>query len=159
MRTIEKTIYTFNELNEKAKEKAREWFIDGYDYSWQTESIESIEAFCNFFKIRLTEWACDSYSGANFEHNGNNSNFRNLKLKNIDRSYMPTGYCLDCDLWITFYDEFKKTSSAKKAFEIALFTGFKSWLSDIYYQQTNEYIDEILIINEYEFCENGDFYS
>ena len=40
MKTIETNVYTFEELDEKAKEKAREWFRDGNDYTFLNEAME-----------------------------------------------------------------------------------------------------------------------
>jgi hypothetical protein len=71
---------------------------------------------------------------------------------------MPTGYCLDCDLWMTFYDEFKATSSAKKAFDKALWAGFIGWRNDMESQLEDDYIDEHMMMNEYEFTEDGDIH-
>jgi len=79
-----------------------------------------------------------------------------VKLKSIDRDSMPTGYCLDCALWFTFFDEFKRTGSAKKAFDDAIYAGFKAWRDDMEYQLSDESIDESMTINEYEFYENGE---
>ena len=45
MRTIEKTIYKFDELpNDKAKDKARQWYRDGaFDYDWWDFVYEDAE--------------------------------------------------------------------------------------------------------------------
>jgi hypothetical protein len=68
---------------------------------------------------------------------------------------MPTGYCLDCDLWMTFFDEFKRTGNAKGAFDAAIDAGFKGWRNDLEGQLEDEYIDDFITANEYEFCEKG----
>lgn len=41
MKTVieEKTIYTYDELSDEAKEKAREWFISGYDHEQWWDSV------------------------------------------------------------------------------------------------------------------------
>ena len=41
MRTIEKNIYTFDELSEKAKEKAMEWYRETDDYFYLQDAIEN----------------------------------------------------------------------------------------------------------------------
>ena len=56
---------------------------------------------------------------------------------------------------MTFYDQFKATGSAKKAFDDALWQGFNAWHNDMESQLSDEFIDEHLIINEYEFTEDG----
>lgn len=158
MRTIEQTIYTFDELSDAAKEKARDWYRLNADIHWADESKESINAFCDHFGISLRNWSVGPYEPINYDAQFFNSHFRGLKLKDFDREFMPTGYILDCALWMTFYDEFKATGCAKKAFEKALDEGFKQWRSDMESQLENEYVDEHLIINEYEFTEDGKVY-
>lgn len=71
---------------------------------------------------------------------------------------MPTGYCLDCALWETFFDEFKRAESAKSAFESAIYAGFAGWRDDMENQLEDEYIDDFLIANEFEFDEDGGRY-
>lgn len=160
VRTSTVTLYKFDELpSECAKERAREigrqWVSE--DPAWNTESLESVKAFCEAFGVRLTEWSIGAYCPFSFSTDAENRHFRGRKLRNFDRDHMPTGYCLDCDLWMTFYDEFKKTGDAKTAFNEALCAGFKAWRDDLEYQLDDESIDEFLTINEYEFDEYGNF--
>jgi hypothetical protein len=68
---------------------------------------------------------------------------------------MPTGYYLDCDLWITFYDVFKASGDAKAAFEAAIDTWVRQIVADMEYQESDEAIAEMLSINDYEFLESG----
>lgn len=158
MRTETITIYKFDELptdaaKERARERGRQWVNE--DPSWNTESRQSIEAFCDHFGVTLTEWSVGAYSPLDYSTDAENSHFRGVKLAQFDRNYMPTGYCLDCDLWITFYDEFKRAGNAKGAFDAAIDAGFKGWRNDLESQLEDEHIDEFLSINEYEFDECG----
>lgn len=155
MRTETIEVYKFDELSNKAKEKARDWYRSTSDFHWSDENKESIDAFCNHFGIRLTTWSVSPYSSPDYSADYFNSHFRGLKLKDFKRDHMPTGYCLDCDLWITFYDQFKATGCAKKAFDSALWAGFIGWRNEMESQLSDEYIDEHMIINEYEFTEDG----
>ena len=155
MRTISVTLYKFNELpTERAKECARAWWRDGLDFSWQTESKESIDAFCGHFGARLFDWEICAFGSYSFKLDAPPSLFRGVKLKDIRRDAMPTGYCLDCSLWFTFYDTFKATGCANKAFQAAIEAGFRDWRADMENQLEDEQVDEML--NEYEFDENGD---
>ena len=158
MRTETITIYKFDELptdaaKERARERGRQWVSD--DPSWCHESRQSIEAFCEHFGVKLKNWSVGPYSAPDYSTNAENSHFRGIKLAQFNRDHMPTGYCLDCDLWMTFYDEFKRTGDAKGAFDAALWAGFKSWQNDLESQLEDEHIDEFLSINEYEFDECG----
>ena len=154
MRAIEQTIYQFDELSDKAKETARDYFRD-LEYDWLAEARQSIEAFCSAFNVSLLDFCVDAYCPFNYKTDTSNANFRGKKLSQFNRDYMPTGYCLDNDLWMTFYDVFKTTGDAKYAFDAALYAGFKSWREDMKYQTTDEYIDEFIRANGYEFYENG----
>lgn len=158
MRTETITFYKFDELpteraKERARDKGREWI--GSDPAWSDESRESIQAFCAEFGVRLTKWSVGAYSPIDYGTDAEPRHFRGRKLREFKRDHMPTGYCLDCDLWMTFYDEFKRTGDAKAAFEAALDAGFKAWRADLEAQLEDEYIDDFLTANEYEFDEQG----
>lgn len=155
MKTLQINVYEFSELSDKAKEKAREWFRDGQEWAYMDESLDSIKAFCTCFGVKLTDYEISGYGHCSYSTNAENQHFRGLKLKKFDRDYMPTGYCLDCALWETFYDQFKATGSVYKAFNAALDAGFKTWTNDLEYQLSNEFIDDAIIANEYTFTVDG----
>ena len=152
--TITLDVYSFNELSDKAKEKARDDYRMHSDYPWHDENRNSIETFCKYFGVKLTDWSvgADIY---NFRTDAENNNFRGHKLREFTRDHMPTGYCLDYPLWSTFYDSFKRTGDAKEAFDDALRAAFMDWCSDIEYYYSDEAIDEAIDANGYEFLKNG----
>ena len=147
-------IYSFDDLDEYAKEKARDWFRSVSDYPWHDECLESVKTFCKYFGVKLTDWSvgADIY---NFRTDAENNNFRGHKLREFTRDHMPTGYCLDYALWSTFYDSFKRTGDAKDAFDDALRAAFKDWSADVEYYFSDEAIDETLESDGYEFYEDG----
>jgi hypothetical protein len=157
MRTETITIYKFDELpTERAKERARDWWREGMDFSWGDESRDSIQVFCKHFGVTLKSWSVGPYAPFDFSTNAEQSHFRGVRLRDFNRDHMPTGYCLDCTLWMTFYDVFKRTGDAKQAFNDALWEGFKDWRDDMESQMEDEHIDELLTINDhYEFTEEG----
>jgi hypothetical protein len=155
-KTIETTVYTFDELSEGAKESAREWARSLPDlFCWSDDYIQSIEAFCAEFGVKLKDWQIGPWSPFWYKTDAENSHFRGRKLSEFKRDLMPTGFCGDCALWSTFYDVFKKTGSAKKAFDDALYAGFEDWRSDLESTYEDDQIDDFLIANEYEFTEDG----
>ena len=157
-RKIAVTLYKFDELpTERAKERARDWWRSvGTDLAWNEESKQSIEAFCEQFGIRLLDYQVGPYNPFHYHLSDyDNSNFRCVKLKGLERENYPTGYCLDADMSIVFYDTFKETGDAKHAFDCAVIAGFEGWRQDMEWQCSNEYIDEHLIANGYEFTESG----
>lgn len=154
MRTITTTVYKFNELSDTAKEKARQWWREHIDFDG-TDELRSIQAFCEYFGVRLVNWSVGAYSPIEYKHDASNENFRGLRLKDFKRDHMPTGYYLDCDLWETFHTVFKNTGDAKQAFDDALDAGFRGWREDMEYRLTDAAVDEDLDVNEFEFDENG----
>jgi len=155
MKTVELNIYSFDELSDAAKDAARQWYRETIDFGWDSESIDSIKTFCNHYGVRLTNWSIGAHCPYSYDIDYPPSTFRGLKLKDVDRNAMPTGYCLDCALWFTFYDTFKATGCASKAFEAAIDQAFKDWRADMESQLEDQYADEYLIANDYQFTENG----
>ena len=154
MRDILLKVYNFDELQDEAKEKAREWWRGFDNFAWDDESIKSISAFVNHFGVKLDGYEVDAWR-YDYRVNAENEHFRGMKLADFKRDYMPTGYCLDCYIWEAFFDTFKATGDAKQAFYAGLDAGFKGWRDDIAYQLSDEAVDETLIINDYEFLEDG----
>lgn len=158
MRTLEVSIYTFDELSDKAKQRAIQWWIEceSFDPAWTHESRQSIEAFCGKYCVTLTNWSVGAWSTPEYSTDVTNANFRGLKLKNVTREEYPTGYCLDGTLSIAFYDELKRTGNALGAFKHALDEGFSAWVSYLEYQQSEESAIESIRANEYEFYADGE---
>mgnify|MGYP003351672111 CR=1 FL=1 len=113
---------------------------------------------CNYFGVTVKDYSIGLCSHSYWDTNASNEHFRGLKLKDIKRDKMLTGYYLDSDIWETFYDTWKETGSALKAFNLAIGTGVKHIIQDMEYLDSDEAIDESLIVNGYEFYENGKIY-
>lgn len=154
MRTIETTIYTFEELSDTAKEKARNWYREGFDYPWWSEVHDSLKAFCDGFGIKVLDYSYGG-RGAHISTDADNSHFRGFKLKDFDREAMPTGFCFDCALRYTFADQFKQHGDALGAFKAALNQFLLDVETDIEYQYSDEAVDESIEANGYEFTEEG----
>mgnify|MGYP003660666386 CR=1 FL=1 len=160
MQTLQIDVFNFHELNDTGKEKGREWYRSPpVDYACTQESVFSIKSFCDFFGVTLKNWECGAYQSPSYTTDAEKIHFRGIRLSTIDREQMPTGYCLDCTLWQTFFDEFNRTGDAKAAFDEALWQGFIDWRNDMEYQSSDEYIDDFLTANEYQFTIDGDFYK
>lgn len=160
METVQIDVFTFDELSDESKEKAREWWLNDYDtLEWSDEPRVSIEAFCDRFGVKLKEWEVRPYSSPSYSTDVENRHFRGVRLSQIDRDAMPTGYCLDATLWTTFHDHFKKTGDAKGAFDAALWEAFKAWRDDMEWQLSDECVDDYLITNGYRFLASGEFWE
>lgn len=154
MRTIEKTIYTFDELSESAKNRAREWMRVGLEYPWYSEAVDSLRAFCDEFGVEVLDYSLGDYRGF-VKTNVSNANFRGFKLSKFDREAMPTGYCFDSSLRYTFADEFKKYGDALNAFKNALNVFTVEVERDVEFYFSDESIDESIEANGHEFDEFG----
>lgn len=157
MRTKTIELYTIGELDDGARERAidRVRRLVAGDPAWDGESRDSIKTFADHFGVTLVDWSVGAFSPIHYRHDATNDTFRGLRLTEFDREAMPTGYCLDADLWQTFYDRFKETGSAKIAFDGALDAGFRAWRADMEWQMSDEYLTELAEINDWEFTETG----
>ena len=66
-----------------------------------------------------------------------------------------TGYCLECDLLEAMADSMKETGCALKAFNEAIEAGKRGIIADMEWQDSEEYIAEMMEINGYDFDEDG----
>jgi len=156
MRTIETTIYTFDELSDEAKENAIKQHRQCIEYPWYSECVDSLTAFCDSFNVRVIDYTLSDCYRASISTDATPAHFRGLKLSSVNRESMLTGFCFDCDLQYSFYDEFKKTGDAFYAFNDALQTFLISVKRDIEWHYSDEAITEYLEINNYEFTEEGE---
>ena len=74
-----------------------------------------------------------------------------------------TGYCMDCNLYAA-YQEFLKDIKKDYKLTVGDFITMvekrlsKAWTSDNEYQQTDEYITDAIVNNEYEYLQDGSQY-
>lgn len=156
MRTIETTIYTFDELSDKAKERAIQKIRGISEYPWFSECLDSLRAFCDEFSVRVTDYTLSDCYRASISTDVTPRHFRGVKLASFDREAMPTGFCFDYELRYAFHDEFKKTGDAYYAFESAIDAFLLAVKKDIEWSFSDECITENIEINGYEFTEDGD---
>ena len=156
MRTIQIDLYQFEDLSDDAKERAREWFRECIDFYFSDEYLGSIHTFCAHFGASLKEWSIGPWCPLEYIVESDNACFRGKKLKDFNPEYMPTGFCVDCDLWGTFYRVFKRPGNAKGAFGEAIEAGFKAWRDDWESQYDDGQVDDNIIANGFEFTENGE---
>lgn len=60
--TLEKTLYTIHELDERALEKALSDFCASSDYPWADENEGTLDVFTNIFPVRVRKWEYGGYS-------------------------------------------------------------------------------------------------
>lgn len=159
MQTISVEVFNLSELNDTAKEKAREWFRRGETYAWNDENRGSINAFCERYGATLADWSIGPFDRIDYKLEMPPGLFRGLKLCDVNPDAMPTGYCLDAVLYRTFFDEWKKTSDPRAAFDAAIYAAFKAWRDDWEHSLSDEAVDESIEINGYTFTANGEFFA
>lgn len=210
-RTIRIKLYKFEELSDKAKEKAIEdWRVINTDYAWTSEVRQSLEKFAMIFPVRIKDW---SYGGrgegvyfemtTNYDEIDEMSGWRlatyiwnNYRGDIFKRKYYgkltetfkdgspiptskehPTGYrhvrkdsnifiendCVLTGTWIDniilgpVYKFLAKPDDT--TFKDLLEDCFNEWVKganeNIEDQNSDDYITDMLISNEYEFREDG----
>ena len=150
-------VFSYQELTDSSKVRAKANFLEFDNYPWFSDDLASIKAFVEYFHGRILDYSLGgevyrSYVKTTLDP----SFFRGNKLKDIDRDYMPTGYCLDCALWTTMHDEWKRTGDAFYAFQQAIEAALSEIASNVEYHYSDEYVEEMMEINEYEFTEDGE---
>lgn len=156
MRTKQITLYTIDELDDDARERAID-SLRGTDLDWCEEWRESLRAFCDLLGIDEPHWSDER--GQLFHYREDRRHWhevmRGRSLSEFTRENYPTGYCADADLSVAFYDEWKRTGSPVDAVDAAFHAFFCAWRADIEYQQSDEYLAELAAINEWEFTATG----
>ena len=152
-------LYQYSELSEQAQEKARQWYIDASPGCfWWNDAWDSLTEFCKEYGVTVTDYSVCPFNGGYVRTNATNQNFRGLKLKEVDREAMPTGYCLDLTLRYAFYDMFKLTGDALKSFNDAI----DAWVLDVQLTWEAQYEDVNVIdnieANAFEFLKDGSKY-
>jgi hypothetical protein len=147
--------FYFEELSDEAKKCALDWYRGGHEYFWSDEAMASFKGFVKYFGGRIENYQIDDYRGSFIKTDLDASCVRGIKLKSLPSTHEPTGYCLDFTLWDAFIKSFKASGSAWLAFNEALEAGISDVLSDIRYSLSDEALNEHIIINEYEFHEDG----
>ncbi len=135
MRTETIKIYQFSELSEKAKQVAREWWLDCelQDPAWFSEHFESMKCAVE---------AVSEY------------NYNKQKVLEDSENCNWTGYCADAILadWVKKNDGIIPSPRAIEA----LYQD--AWQNELDSRCEPDYIDEQIEANEYEFLESGKLY-
>jgi|ERR1019366_665374 hypothetical protein len=166
---IERKLFTFDELTDRAKETARDWYrASGLDEDWWNFTYEDAENI----GLKIKEFDIDrgSYVKAEFiasaeetahkiekEHGEVCETFTGAKnyLKDRDEviNTAPTDENGD---YVSEYELDQKLDDLDHEFLKALQEDYRIMLQKSYeYLQSNESVDENICINEYEFLENG----
>lgn len=186
MRSIEITVYKFDELSDDAKqaciEKHRNY--NQYGYAWDAENQDTLKAFISLFHlnqrndgsvyfhsdndyrdlegIRLMSYLWNNYRHKLFKgkYYSKNSKHRYSKCQ-IDNSCVLTGYGIDDDILQLVYEAMNKPYNA--TFEDLLNECVQAWVTaverDHAYQDSDEYIIEQIQSNDNDYYSDGSIYN
>lgn len=157
METVEITIFDYSELSDSAKTRAREWYINSFDYPWFDEAKNSLEGFCKHFGVNVINYEISPYAHSWVKTNAENRHFRGVTLKDAEKleNQELTGYCFDYSLCGEFYKVFKETGDALAAFNAAVENWIVDVNKDMEWHESKECMLETFEANEYKFDEDG----
>lgn len=161
MREITVKLYQFEELTETAKEKARQWFREGNDGSFEWENVQEdakgigliIESLDQHRANRghFERFAEDTAKRITEEHGATCETYKDAKIYLDALKALPR----DEDGELSLYDQ-DKAEEFEKGFLHDLLEDYRVMFeSDIEFNNSDEIVDENIIANEYEFTEDG----
>lgn len=156
MKQITINAYSFNELSDKAKQKARHFYYENINYSWGDEHIESVKRFLELFNIRLVNWAYDEYH-AYFETNINDCKFQGFSKKRVNALIKSFNvfYWADETLVAAFNKSYSEHGSIRLAIQEVLRQSSLDLRNDIAYHYTDESMADYFEANECLFTQDG----
>lgn len=158
-KVIETTVYTFDELSDKAKEKARDWFREasGGDAWWEFVYDDALRVGLNITHFDLGR---SRDIGLKFEE----------RHEEVCRRIMKDHgeSCETYEAAVAYLAEVTRARMARGNWAVDMLTDeqseFRDALKGVYlrmlddeweYRNSDEYIDECIEINEYMFTESG----
>jgi len=162
MRTVQLNIYTFNELSDKAKQNARDWWLEGYVYedNFSEEDMKQIGLGLNEDKKFAFLGSAPETMELIFQNHGPSCNSYQY-AKAYGQFLEDVG--VSCDLPDSHPKRIEweeKRESIDNQFLVKLAQYYVKLIEDDYqYNISNEVVDGLLIANEYEFTEDGKIYK
>jgi len=153
-------VYNYGELSDCSKERARAKFLENSDFYWWSDCEKAIKSFCDHFGVGKLDYSIGAFCPSWIDTNADNSHFKGLKLKDFKDAdkLAKTGYCEELNMFDEFYSHWKETGSPLLAFKHALNAGCRSIQKDMEYHQSDEFAEEMIIANDYQFTEDGEFF-
>lgn len=169
--TIEKTLYKFDELSDKAKQAAKDKHAAIMGYAWRREALASIEKLADHFDGKVHDYNIDWFNrfgcSMSFMMPEMGVELIQERLSQLG-TFNPetleghgdcklTGYCHD----ESAIDGFRKAFMRDGYQDLGrlMNRAFKSWIdaccADCDDQYSDEQFSETCDANEYEFLENG----
>jgi hypothetical protein len=156
MKTIKTNVYTYDELSDKAKEKAREWYISRiYDYDWYDFifeeakelgfTIEEFDLYRRECRIKLHDTPENIAKKILVEHGKDTSTYKTAQK-----------FIKDGVKYFESEEESEEEIALNDEFKDNLAVDYLSLLqSEADYMESEEAIKEMMEANEYTFTEDG----
>jgi hypothetical protein len=183
MRQVAINICTFNELSDKAKEKARDWYRscqDASDFEFTRDDIISVALLCGFYETAKLWWSvgyCQSdhatleglWSAARVRTETIKQEYpQDVRLHQIAEQFAelarqnPAMSFVTNDRYIVGDIDEAEQEDVYNDARIAV-QSFNRWAYEQLRKQADwlyseEYVDEALTSNDYEFTEDGEIY-
>jgi len=176
-RTIEITVFEFDELSDEAKEKARDWYRSTDCWCWQDEWRESAQEFSKIAPIDIDNadynaghvnitWTGDDdvakLTGLRAWKWLHNNGWFDRARKEVQGACGLTGSFGDASLFDPF-TEYEKTPVSIPDLKQAFYECAQSWVyearSDMEYSYSDESVDTNIRANEYQFTEDGKLWT
>jgi hypothetical protein len=169
MKTIETKVYEFNELSDKAKEKARAWYREGsFDYEWCDSTYEDAKTaglIIEGFGLdrnrgatgKFIEDACHCADAILKNHGDTCETYKTAEafLKERDE-IVDTAEKDEDGALVDEYELDRKLDEIETEFLRAILEDYSIILqNESEYITSNEYVDENINANEYTFTEDG----
>ena len=170
MRTVRQKVFKFSELSDDAKQKAIDWYRDGEDYCFLGDNIVSDAKEVGLKIISLDDYRANHGEFINsatitaeacINNHGNTcETYKEAEKFLIEKSDLVKKYSDGVDVEQVSEDneyEFDKEFDELEAdFLHDLLECYRIMYNDqVDYQNSDEYVTENLILNEYEFTQDG----
>jgi hypothetical protein len=150
-------VFSYAELSDSSKQRAKANFLEFDHYPWWKDAETSIKHFCDHFGVKGLDYQIGGYCPSYITTKADNSHFKGKKLKHYKgKDNADAYYCLEFELWDNFVNLWEATGSALVSFNQSLDKACWSIQKDMEYHQSDEYVEEMMEINEYEFTEDGE---
>lgn len=176
MRTEEVKVLKYEELDDRAKEKARSWYTADNDcYGWHRENMQSLEGFAEAFNVKILDYNLGGSDNRNqhvkfeLQIDDNVDAMGGVRLwKWFNNQFaMPdlsgqcpfTGYCFDETLLDPIRKFMQRPSAGmtyKELIQDCVDEFCTEYANDVDYTYSDEAVAENIIANEYEFTEDGE---
>ncbi len=172
MKTVSINLYSINELNEAAQQKALEKFNYSAEYNWADDAIESLKKVTEHFNAELSDYSIDwnnahqssvrfTVSDDELSENELSDLIISMGTYNVETlrgngDCKFTGVCFDenvCDGIRAAY--FGGERDIKELLKAGYWTWIKDCVNDFEYQQSMESFIETCEANEYTFEADG----